>query len=440
MEDSKDERRNFLIVVLVLSLLGHFGSSAWDVVFPDLVVRAGGAVALWGWAYAAFNLTQFLFQIPNAWLSDKYGRRRVIGLCLVVYGTGSTLALWAGSPAMLIAARAVQGVGAISAIVLAAVTDYSTEETKGLAVAGRNLTQVLGWVGGMMVGGLLADAVGLEASIWLCVGVGFGGAFLSFGFLRERPARERPPAPPRTGTRPGITPAIPSTPAGARDGDGGASGVGGGDAAPTAPSWFRTITRLPSYQYGLAFGAIRYLLYQAVVTYALWYMAGTWHFSSTQRALTLFPVIVSYVAGLFLAGKVTSRKVHNLRLTVLAFSMVACGTLLVGLTPVGVVYLLLLALVILSFGFGVAHTTLTFTIVSDLGERVRGAGSGFAMTVQYAMIVLAPLVMSYSAGAWGDVVPFFLAAALALVVAVLALALGKMKHYAPLFQPNQGDD
>src|SRR6056297_283680 len=188
MEEQQEKsyhQKKYIWYILTLSLFNYFGATAWDVIFPDIVTRANGTVSLWGYAYAAFNITKFIFQIPNANLSDKIGRSKVISLCLFLFGIGSTLVLWAYEPWILILARALQGAGAVSAVFLAAISDYSKGKDKGMIVAGRNLSQTLGWILGMMAGGIVAEYFGLRVAIILCVLIGFIGGGIAFFLVDE---------------------------------------------------------------------------------------------------------------------------------------------------------------------------------------------------------------------------------------------------------------
>ena len=62
-------------------------------------------------AVSAYLLTVAVFILPSAWLADRYGPRRVFTAAIAVFTLGSVLCALAWSPASLVAARIVQGVG-----------------------------------------------------------------------------------------------------------------------------------------------------------------------------------------------------------------------------------------------------------------------------------------------------------------------------------------
>ncbi|MFL6691494.1 MAG: MFS transporter, partial [Ramlibacter sp.] len=107
---------------------------------PSLASRVAPAHAR-GTALGIYGLTQGLLQIPYGLASDRFGRKRVIVLGLVVFALGSLLAAWAPSLHWLIAGRALQGAGAISAAVTALLADLTRDEvrTKAMALVGASI-------------------------------------------------------------------------------------------------------------------------------------------------------------------------------------------------------------------------------------------------------------------------------------------------------------
>ena len=66
-----------------------------------------------------------MLQLPLGMASDKFGRKKVIYAGLIVFAAGSFLAAVADSLQMLVAARAIQGAGAVSAAVTALLADLT---------------------------------------------------------------------------------------------------------------------------------------------------------------------------------------------------------------------------------------------------------------------------------------------------------------------------
>jgi MFS family permease len=75
------------------------------------------------------------------WAADRWGRKRVIVLGLIMFGLGGLLGMGASTVHQLAWARALQGAGAISAAVSALLADLTrdTVRTKGMALIGATI-------------------------------------------------------------------------------------------------------------------------------------------------------------------------------------------------------------------------------------------------------------------------------------------------------------
>jgi MFS family permease len=91
-----------------------------------------------GLALGAYGLTQAIFQLPFGIASDRYGRKRMIYIGLVVFALGSFIAGFTDDLYTIIFGRAIQGAGAVSAAVTALTADLTREEhrTKAMAIIG----------------------------------------------------------------------------------------------------------------------------------------------------------------------------------------------------------------------------------------------------------------------------------------------------------------
>ncbi|MBI3150157.1 MAG: MFS transporter [Betaproteobacteria bacterium] len=99
-----------------------------------------------GVALGTYGLTQALLQIPFGWLSDRWGRKRVIYLGLTLFALGSFLAAVATDLPWIIAGRTLQGAGAISAAVIALLADLTRDSvrTKAMAMVGMTIGLTFG--------------------------------------------------------------------------------------------------------------------------------------------------------------------------------------------------------------------------------------------------------------------------------------------------------
>jgi MFS family permease len=164
---SPQERRvgASLASIFGLRMLGLF------LILPVFAIYAptlpgGNDLALVGLALGAYGLTQAVFQIPFGIASDRWGRKPVIVIGLLLFVLGSFVAAWAPDMYWMIAGRVLQGAGAISAAVTALAADLTREEhrTKVMAMIGSSIGLVFalslvgapllyGWIG---MGGLFS--------------------------------------------------------------------------------------------------------------------------------------------------------------------------------------------------------------------------------------------------------------------------------------------
>ncbi|BCN41174.1 MFS transporter [Alicycliphilus denitrificans] len=161
------ERRSSLglAAIFAMRMLGLF------LVLPVFMLEArkyagGDDPALVGLAMGMYGLTQAFFQLPLGMASDRFGRKRVIALGLLVFAAGSLVAALADSVMGLLVGRALQGAGAVSAAVTALLADQTRDavRTKAMALVGVSI--------GLMF------AVALVAAPFLAAHVGLSGLFV----------------------------------------------------------------------------------------------------------------------------------------------------------------------------------------------------------------------------------------------------------------------
>jgi MFS family permease len=129
-----------LASIFALRMLGLF------LVLPVFALEArkypgGDDPALIGLAMGIYGLTQGLLQIPFGMASDRLGRKRVIIFGLLVFALGSLVAGSADTLMGVLAGRALQGAGAVSAAVTALLADLTRDvvRTKAMALVGASI-------------------------------------------------------------------------------------------------------------------------------------------------------------------------------------------------------------------------------------------------------------------------------------------------------------
>ena len=176
-----------------LSLVFAFRMLGMFMVLPVLATYgqdlAGATPALIGVAIGAYGLTQALLQIPFGMLSDRIGRLPLIYFGLLVFALGAALAAEAQSIHGVILGRVLQGAGAISAVVMALLSDLTREQhrTKAMALIGMSIG--VSFAVAMVVGPVLTAAFGLSGLFWATAIMAVAGMLIVALLVPRVPAR-----------------------------------------------------------------------------------------------------------------------------------------------------------------------------------------------------------------------------------------------------------
>lgn len=115
-----------------------------------------------GLAIGAYGLTQALLQIPLGMLSDRIGRRPVIVGGLIVFAIGSLVAANADTLVGVVVGRALQGMGAIAAAILALAADITRDSQRPKVMATIGMFIGLSFALALVLGPLLGAQIGLS--------------------------------------------------------------------------------------------------------------------------------------------------------------------------------------------------------------------------------------------------------------------------------------
>lgn len=132
---------------------------------PEIEQRTGAGDAALGLALAAYAMPILVISIPTGRLADRIGRRPLLLGGLVLTGIGSLLIAFSDSLTLLLAGRAVQGVGSTASWVaaLALVSDLARPGRKGEAIGFAFAANSGGAVAGPALGGIVGGTISYEA-------------------------------------------------------------------------------------------------------------------------------------------------------------------------------------------------------------------------------------------------------------------------------------
>ncbi len=177
-----------LAAVFSVRLLGLF------MIYPVFAAYArnlsGANPYLIGEALGIYGLSQGLLQIPFGVLSDRLGRKVMIVFGLVLFAAGSAVAALATSIGGVIIGRALQGSGAVGAVILALVADLTVEENRTKAMALVGITIGASFMVALVAGPIAANFIGVSGIFWLMVVLALVGIAIT-EFVVPNPRRMR---------------------------------------------------------------------------------------------------------------------------------------------------------------------------------------------------------------------------------------------------------
>ena len=141
---------------------------------PTVRRELGGDPAGLQWIVNAYNLTFAAGIVTAAALGDRYGRRRTFLVGLAVFTVSSAACALAPTLALLIAFRAVQGLGAavLAPVGLTLVTTAIPVERRGAAVGLWGGISGLGVAAGPLIGGAVTEGLDWHWVFWVNVPIG----------------------------------------------------------------------------------------------------------------------------------------------------------------------------------------------------------------------------------------------------------------------------
>jgi EmrB/QacA subfamily drug resistance transporter len=159
-----------------------------NVALPSIQTDLGFSQENLQWVVSAYALLFGGFLLLGGRVADIVGRRRVFVAGLVVFTVASLVSGLAWNEASLIAARGLQGLGA-ALITPAALSILSTTFAEGkernAALGAWGAVGAFGAVAGVLLGGVLTDALSWEWIFFVNVPVGIAGLLLARPLLNE---------------------------------------------------------------------------------------------------------------------------------------------------------------------------------------------------------------------------------------------------------------
>src|SRR3954463_15813146 len=135
---------------------------------PELEKEFNADASSIAWVLTGYLLAASVATPIIGKLGDLYGRARVLTLVLLVFALGSTICALAGSLPLLVAGRVVQGVGGgIFPLAFGIIRDTFPQDRVATAIGGISATFGIGGGVGLVIAGVIVDALGPSWLFWL---------------------------------------------------------------------------------------------------------------------------------------------------------------------------------------------------------------------------------------------------------------------------------
>ena len=164
MTQGERKATSILASIFALRMLGLF------MIIPVFALYGqkleGATPALIGLAIGIYGLTQAVLQIPVGLWADRINRKLLIIIGLILFAIGGAVAAMSHSIWGVILGRAIQGAGAISAVVMALLADLTREEQRTKAMSTIGMSIGMSFAVAFILGPLVAGHFGLSGLFW----------------------------------------------------------------------------------------------------------------------------------------------------------------------------------------------------------------------------------------------------------------------------------
>ncbi len=180
------------IVTLIAAYLGLFvglvDANAVNLALPAIRADLGGGISGAQWTIDAYNVAFAAVLLTAGSLGDRFGRRALLRFGLTTFVVASLACAAAPSLPPLLAARAVQGVGAglmLPQGLAIAAHAFPESVDRARATAAWAVAAATSAAIGPVLGGVLTDTVGWRYIFWINIPVGLAALLMTHRYLSE---------------------------------------------------------------------------------------------------------------------------------------------------------------------------------------------------------------------------------------------------------------
>ena len=178
-----------LLGMFVSMIAGTVVSASLPVIVHDL----GGDQTAFTWVVTSTLLTTAISTPIRGKLADLFNRKLLIQLALIIFVVATAAAGFSQDAGMLIAFRAVQGLGAggLAALSQIIMADIISPRERGRYMGLFGAVMAVATVGGPLLGGFLTDAAGWRWNFYVSIPFAIAALVILQATLKASPARRK---------------------------------------------------------------------------------------------------------------------------------------------------------------------------------------------------------------------------------------------------------
>ena len=409
-----DHRWWALVLLAIAEFVVVLDASIVNIALPSIGRGLHFSLVNLSWVVNAYVLTFGGFLLLGGRIADLFGRRRVFTAGLAVFSLASLAGGLAQTEAWLIAARAIQGLGAalLAPAALSLVTATFTEgaeRNKALSIWGAVAGS--GAAAGVLLGGMLTSALGWRSVLFVNVPIGIAAMVLTPRLITEsrgQPARRSFDLPGAATVTAGLSALVYALVRATSVGWGSAQTIGMLAAAGALLVAFVVIERRSEaplvpfsfFRIGSVSAANATMLAAGAAIIGLFYYLSLYlqkvlGYSAITAGISQLPLAVGIVGAAGLASPLVTR--YGVRPVLNAgLAMFAGGLVWFAQLPVHGSYLgdILGPSLLIAVGLGMAFVPITILSVTGVKDREYGLASGLVNTSQQVGGALGLAVLS----------------------------------------------
>lgn len=177
--DSKDLKKDLLIVGLLVSFLTPFVRGSLNLAMPTIAIEFDLSAVFLTWISTIYLLVNAICYIPFGRIGDIYGRKRIFQLGLVIFTVSSFISAFSISGEMFLTFRIFQAVGnaMIFANLNAMISSAFNLNERGKAFGITSMGVFIGLIFGPILGGVFTEILGWRTLFYLDTIIGVVAAF-----------------------------------------------------------------------------------------------------------------------------------------------------------------------------------------------------------------------------------------------------------------------